>query len=67
MDKDSTETLDIEAISKKETYTEEEKKLIMARLNEQRLMQQREAEMLSDQKKVYTEEYENKQQKHITY
>ena len=60
MDKDSTETLDIETISRKETYTEEEKKLIMARLNEERLMQQREAETLSDQKKVYTEEEKKK-------
>ncbi len=60
MDRYSTETLDIETISRKETYTEEEKKLIMARLNEQRLKEQREAETLSDQKKVYTEEEKKK-------
>ena len=60
MDKHSDEILDLETISRKETFTEEEKKLIMTRLNEQRLQQQREAEASSDPKKVYTEEEKKK-------
>ena len=59
MDKGSAEILDLETISKKETFTEEEKKLIMARLNEERLLKQRE-EAHSDEKKVYTEEEKKK-------
>ena len=60
MDKHSDEILDLETISRKETFTEEEKKLIMARLNEQRLREQREAETPFDPKKVYTEEEKKK-------
>lgn len=60
MDAYSGETLDIESISGKETYTEEEKKLIMARLNEQRLQQQRAQESLSVPKSAYTEEEKKK-------
>ena len=60
MDKHSDEMLDLESISRKETFTEEEKKLIMDRLNQQRLREQREAEIPSDPKKVYTEEEKKK-------
>ena len=50
MDKDPSETLDVESISKKETYSTEEKKLIMDRLNEERLVQQRAEEALLGKK-----------------
>lgn len=60
MDKNSTETLDIETISQKETYTDEEKKFIMDRLNERRLIDQSIQESFSDQKRVYTEEEKKK-------
>ncbi len=56
MDKDPNEILDIESISRKETYSTEEKKFIMDRLNEERLVQQRAEEALSDKKGPYTEE-----------
>jgi hypothetical protein len=56
MDQDSSEKLDIDNLSKKETYTAEEKKMIMDWLNEQRLIQQKEEESLSGKKQSYTEE-----------
>ena len=60
MDKHPSETLDIEGISKKETYSTEEKKLIMDRLNEERLVQQRAEEALAGKKGPYTEEEKTK-------
>ena len=46
----------LENIGRKDTYTDEEKKLIMDRLNEQRLIDQKIEESLSDKKRTYTEE-----------
>jgi hypothetical protein len=60
MDKHSTENIDLENFSKKDTYTDEEKKFIMNRLNEERLIHQRAQESLSGQKKSYTEEEKKK-------
>ena len=60
MDKHPTETLDEEGISKKETYSVEEKKFIMDRLNEERLVQQRAEETLEGKKGPYTEEEKTK-------
>ena len=60
MDKDPTYTLDVEGMSKKETYSTEEKKLIMDRLNEERLAQQRADEALAGKKGPYTVEEKKK-------
>ena len=60
MDNHPTETLDVESISKKETYSTEEKKLIMDRLNEERLVQQKAEEALEGKKGPYTEEEKTK-------
>ena len=60
MDKHPTETLDEEGIFKKETYSVEEKKLIMDRLNEERLIQQKAEEALAAKKTLYTEEEKKK-------
>ena len=60
MDNHPTETLDVEGISKKETYSTEEKKLIMDRLNEERLVQQKAEEALEGKKGPYTEEEKTK-------
>lgn len=60
MDKHPTETLDVESFSKKETYNTEEKKLIMDRLNEERLIHQKAEEELSGKKGSYSEEEKTK-------
>lgn len=60
MDKNPIGTLDIESFSQKETYTTEEKKLIMDRLNEERLAQQKADEALEGKKGPYTEEEKKK-------
>ena len=60
MDKHPIGTLDLEGISKKETYSAEEKKLIMDRLNEERLAQQKAEEALTGKKGSYTEEEKTK-------
>ncbi len=60
MDKYPTEALDVESFSKKETYSTEEKKLIMDRLNEERLVHQRAEEALAGKKGPYTEEEKTK-------
>ena len=60
MDKYPTETLDVENFSTKETYSREEKELIMARLNEERLIHQRAEEELAGKKQSYTEEDKTK-------
>ena len=60
MDKHPREILDVEGISKKETYSAEEKKLIMDRLNEERLAEQRVEEALAGKKGSYTEEEKTK-------
>ena len=60
MDKHPTGTLELERFSKKETYTAEEKKFIMDRLNEQRLIHQRAEEEASGKKRFYTEEEKKK-------
>ena len=60
MDKHPTGKLDLEKFSKKETYTAEEKKFIMDRLNEQRLIHQRAEEEAAGKKRSYTEEEKKK-------
>jgi hypothetical protein len=60
MDKHPTDILDIESFSKKETYSAEEKKFIMDRLNEDRLIHQRAEEALAGNKTSYTEEEKKK-------
>jgi len=55
MDNHPTDILDIESFSKKDTYSGEEKKLIMERLNEERLIHQRAEEALSSKEKTYSE------------
>lgn len=60
MDKDPNEILDIKSFSKKETYTTEDKQLIMDRLNEERVAQQSAKEVLESKKGPYTEEEKKK-------
>lgn len=60
MDKYPTGTVELEKFSKKETYTAEEKKFIMDRLNEQRLIHQRAQEEAEGKKRNYTEEEKKK-------
>lgn len=61
MDNYPTQKLDMESFSRKETYTAEEKKFIMDRLNAERLIHQRAEEAASGKKRFYTEE----EKKHI--
>ena len=60
MDKNPSEILDLSSFSKKETYSDEEKKLIMDRLNEERLARQSAEEALLSKKKIYSEEEKKK-------
>ena len=60
MDRYPTEKLDLEIFSRKETYTAEEKKFIMDRLNAERLIHQRAQEEVSGKKRFYTEEEKKK-------
>ncbi|WP_373032609.1 hypothetical protein [Sulfurovum sp.] len=60
MDKDPNEILDLESFSKKETYSTEDKQLIMDRLNEERLAQQSAKEAIESKKGPYTEEEKKK-------
>ena len=60
MDNHSGEITDIKSFSKKETYTAEEKKFIMDRLNEERLIHQRAEEELKGKKRSFTEEEKKK-------
>ncbi|HEY9189764.1 MAG TPA: hypothetical protein VIM88_02765 [Sulfurovum sp.] len=60
MDKHPTGKVELERFAKKETYTAEEKKFIMDRLNEQRLIHQRAAEEAAGKKRFYTEEEKKK-------
>jgi len=60
MDNHPSEILDIKSFSTKETYSTEEKKLIMERLNEERLIHQKAEETLLSQKKTYSEEEKKK-------
>ncbi|MCO4845335.1 MAG: hypothetical protein KC427_04875 [Sulfurovum sp.] len=60
MDRHLTEILDIESFSKKDTYSNEEKKLIMDRLNEDRIIHQRAEEALHGKKTSYTEKEKKK-------
>ena len=50
----------LENIGRKDTYTDEEKKLIMDRLNEQRRIDQKIEENLSGKKRSYTEDEKKK-------
>lgn len=50
----------MESFSRKETYTAEEKKFIMDRLNAERLIHQRALEEVSGKKRFYTEEEKKK-------
>jgi len=56
MDKNPTEKLDIEGLSKKETYGAEEKKFIMDSLNEERRLFKKAEENISAQKRYYSED-----------
>jgi len=56
MDKNPIKKLDIESFSKKETYTAEEKKIIMDRLNKERLIHQKVEEGLAGKKKSYSKD-----------
>ena len=56
MDRDSKEYLELAGLPDKDTYTEEEKQIIMIRLNEERLIHQRVKEQLDGKIKSYTEE-----------
>jgi len=56
MDRDPTEYLEIDDFSEKEIYSNEEKQMIMDRLNEERLIHQRVKERLDGKIKGYTEE-----------
>jgi len=60
MDEYPTEKLDMESFSRKETYTAEEKKFIMDRLNAERLIHQRAQEEVAGKKKFYTAEEKKK-------
>ncbi len=60
MDNHPDEVSDIQSHSKKQTYSAEEKQLIMARLNEERLIHQRAEEELKGQKRSFTEEEKKK-------
>ena len=56
MKRDSTEDLYIDNISKKETYTLDEKEYILERLNHERLLKQKAEEASSDTTKQYSKE-----------
>lgn len=56
MDRDDNSHLDIPGLRSKETYSAEEKKLIMDRLNEERLIHQRVQDKLDGKIEAYTEE-----------
>lgn len=56
MDRDPKENLHIESLHEKETYTKDEKQMIMDRLNEERLIHQRVKERLDGKISYYTEE-----------
>lgn len=56
MDRDPKEYLELTGLPEKETYTEEEKQIIMIRLNEERLIHQRVKEQLDGKIKGYSEE-----------
>lgn len=56
MDRDPKEYLEIDELPEKENYTEEEKEIIMDRLNEERLIHQRVKERLDGKIQEYSEE-----------
>lgn len=56
MDRDDNSDLEIPGLKSKETYSDEEKKLIMDRLNEERLIHQRIQDKLDGKIEAYTEE-----------
>ena len=56
MSTDSREDLYIASISQKETYSDEEKKFILKRLNDERLLQQKSKEVSSKATKQYSQE-----------
>ena len=60
MDKESNDILDIESFSKKQNYSDEEKKRILDRLNDERLIHQNAVEALEGKKKFYSEEEKQK-------
>lgn len=60
MDNDPSELSEIQSHSKSKTYSAEEKELIMARLNEERLIHQRAEEELKGHKRSFTEEEKKK-------
>ena len=64
MDRDDNLHLEIPGLTSKETYSDEEKKLIMDRLNEERLIHQRVQDKLDGKIEAYTEE-EKQQILHI--
>ena len=56
----STNSIDEDAYSKKDTYSDEEKKIIMDRLDEERRIQQEAIKGLEDEKAIYTQSEKNK-------
>lgn len=59
MDRDPKEYLELADLPEKEIYNDEEKKIIMDRLNEERLIHQRVKERLDGKIKGYSEEEKN--------
>ena len=59
MDRDPKEYLELADLPEKEIYTEEEKQIIMDRLNEERLIHQRVKERLDGKIKGYSDEEKN--------
>jgi len=59
MDRDPKEYLELADLPEKETYTEEEKQIIMVSLNEERLIHQRVKEQMDGKIKGYSEEEKN--------
>jgi hypothetical protein len=60
MNFDKNDIIDVEAYSKKETYTAEEKQIIMDRLNEERLINQQASKGLDGKKATYSQSEKNK-------
>jgi len=56
MDRDDNSHLEIPGLTSKDTYSDEEKKLIMDRLNEERLIHQKVQDRLDGKIQSYTEE-----------
>jgi hypothetical protein len=60
MNTDNHNAIDAEAYSRKETYTDEEKQIILDRLNEERLINQQASKGLDGKKAIYDQNEKNK-------